>query len=141
MAVTGKVNNVSQVVINKLKKISTRLGKDVLVVDGVRPGSVDDSSHCSGIAADIKVEGMATVALCDELKKKVSQALVNTIAQQVQSISLLTVILEALLDQRKVGFTQKGAEKKLQPFGGGKAHQLVVFIIAEEGSLLLFSAD
>ncbi|MCP4117571.1 MAG: hypothetical protein GY737_19675 [Desulfobacteraceae bacterium] len=70
MGVTGEVADVKQEVLNKLKSISERLKKDVKIVSGKRDGDIDKSPHNTGIAADIKISGLKTVALCDELEKE-----------------------------------------------------------------------
>lgn len=67
MAVIGQTQNIVPEVISKLNSISNRLGKDVEVSSGRRQGGTDASPHNSGIGADIKIAGMKTVGICDEL--------------------------------------------------------------------------
>ena len=67
MAVTGKTNGLVSEVMDKLEALSKRLGKDVEVTSGKRQGNVDASAHNSGIAADVKVAGLKSIALADEL--------------------------------------------------------------------------
>jgi hypothetical protein len=50
-----------------LEKTSVNLGKDVHVTSGKRDGDVSASAHNSGIAADVSVEGMKSVAIADQL--------------------------------------------------------------------------
>jgi len=67
MAVTGNTQGVHADVISRLETISTRLGKDVYVHSGKRPGSIDDSPHNTGIGADVMVSDMNSIAIADEL--------------------------------------------------------------------------
>lgn len=69
MAVIGETQGVHANVIQRLEDISQKLGKPVTIIKngGKRHGPVDDSAHNSGIAADITIENMLSVAIADEL--------------------------------------------------------------------------
>ena len=67
MSVTGDTAGIVQEVMTKLEALSSRLSKDVHVTSGKRNGPVNDSAHNSGIAADISIAGMRSVAIADEL--------------------------------------------------------------------------
>ena len=70
MPVTGDTQGLHNEVLTRLERISKRLGKDVVVTSGKRPGSPSDSAHNSGIAADARVDGLTSVAFADELVKE-----------------------------------------------------------------------
>jgi hypothetical protein len=67
MAVTGNTQGVNANVISRLESISTRLGKDVYVHSGKRDGAPGDSAHNTGIAVDVMISGMMSIAITDEL--------------------------------------------------------------------------
>lgn len=67
MAVIGKKKGVVKDVIDKLESISKRIGKDVEIHSGKRSGDINKSAHNSGIAVDIKISGMKSIAIADEL--------------------------------------------------------------------------
>jgi hypothetical protein len=67
MAITGAVAGLKKEVLAKLNTITTRLNKDIFISSGKRDGGVDSSPHHSGIAVDIKIKGMKTIDIADEL--------------------------------------------------------------------------
>jgi hypothetical protein len=67
MAVIGNVKDVHANVISRLEKVSKSTGKDVNIISGKRNGSISDSAHNTGIAVDIMVDGLMSIAIVDEL--------------------------------------------------------------------------
>ena len=67
MAVTGNTNGLVTELLDKLNQVSINVGKDVFVTSGKRTGDASASSHNTGIGADVKIEGLDTVGVCDEL--------------------------------------------------------------------------
>lgn len=67
MPVTGNIDGLVSRVMEKLERISSRLGKDVFVTSGKRTGPIDDSAHNSGIAADARVDGLNSIEFTNKL--------------------------------------------------------------------------
>jgi len=70
MAVIGNTEGLVPEVLAKLSSLSARLNKDVEVTSGKRSGLPSKSAHNSGIAVDIKIEGLTSVAIAAELVKE-----------------------------------------------------------------------
>lgn len=67
MAITGKTQNIHAEVIKRLQRISDKLGTDIEISSGYREQNGKRSAHHFGIAVDIKIAGLESVAIADEL--------------------------------------------------------------------------
>lgn len=67
MAITGKTENLHPEVLKRLQLISDKLSKDVEVSSGYRASKGKPSAHHFGIAVDVKIAGLESVAIADEL--------------------------------------------------------------------------